>query len=128
MQICEYKGSSYQHFEFEFHLLLVLTQKKVMDEKRFKAANSNRLKIVSSIFFQRKSKVKPTFSNHFLAFLNTPKNCSDLEFHCSFDVLHLEKLEKKKFQVGKQNVLFGKIFPFGTIISPIFRHEKTGKV
>ena len=48
---------------------------------------------------------------------STPINCSDLEFHRSFEVLHLEKF------------LFGKIFfPFGTIIFPIFPHKKTGKV
>ena len=43
------------------------------------------------------------FSNFFLSFLI-------LEFHCSFVVLQLEKLEKIIFQIGKKNVLFGKIF------------------
>ena len=44
-----------------------------------------------------------------------PTNCSFLKFHCSIEVLHLEKLEKIFFQVGK-------------IIFSIFPHEKAGKV
>jgi hypothetical protein len=45
-------------------------------------------------------------------------------------VLHLEKLEKIFFQVGKKKiVLLGKIFFLvGKIIFFIFPHEKTGKV
>ena len=39
-----------------------------------------------------------------------PKNCSNLKFHCPLEVLHLEKLEKIFFQVGKKIVLLGKIF------------------
>ena len=58
-----------------------------------------------------------------------PKNCPDLKFHCSFEVLHLEKLEKIFFQVGKKIVLLGKIlFLVGKNIFSIFPHEKTGKV
>ena len=58
-----------------------------------------------------------------------PKNCSNMKFHCSFEVLHLEKLEKIFFQVGKKIVLLGKIFFLvGKIILSIFPHEKTGKV
>ena len=58
-----------------------------------------------------------------------PKNCSDLKFHCPFEVLHLEKLEKIFFQVGKKIVLLGKIFFLvGKIIFSIFPHEKIGKV
>ena len=60
---------------------------------------------------------------------STPKKCSDLEFHCYFVALHLEKLEKNNFPDWKKNVPFGKLFfPFGTIIFPIFPHKKTGKV
>jgi hypothetical protein len=44
-------------------------------------------------------------------------------------VLHLEKLEKIFFQVGKKIVLLGKIFFLaGKIIFSIFPHKKTGKV
>jgi hypothetical protein len=39
-----------------------------------------------------------------------PKNCSNLKFNCPLEVLHLEKLEKIFFQVGKKIVLLGKIF------------------
>ena len=71
-------------------------------------------------------------SLHFLTisyFFWTPRNCSFLEFHCSFEVLHLEKLETIIFQIGEKNVLLGKIiFPFGTIIFSIFPHEKIEKV
>ena len=60
---------------------------------------------------------------------STPKNCSDLKFHCPFEVLHLEKLEKIFFQVGKKIVLVGKIFFLvGKSFFPIFPQEKTGKV
>ena len=42
-----------------------------------------------------------------------PKNCSNLKFHCPFEVLHLKKLGKIFFQVGKKIVLLGKFFfPF----------------
>ena len=58
-----------------------------------------------------------------------PKKCPDLKFHCSFEVLHLKKLEKIFFQVGKKIVLLGKIFFLvGKNIFSIFPHEKTGKV
>ena len=69
---------------------------------------------------------------HFLTIsylFSIPINCSDLKFHCSLEVLHLEKLEKKNSRLEKKIVLLGKIFFLvGKIIFPIFPHEKTGKV
>ena len=58
-------------------------------------------KKIRKIFFAKMN----DFSNYFLSFLNP----SDLQFYCSFDVFHLEKLENVIFQIGKKN-LFGKIF------------------
>ena len=42
--------------------------------------------------------------------LSTPINCSGLEFHCSFEVLHLEKLENI-FQIGKKIYFSVRPFP-----------------
>jgi len=43
--------------------------------------------------------------------------------------MHIEKLEKIIFQVGKEMFFFEKyFFPFGTIIFSIFPHKKTGKI
>ena len=54
---------------------------------------------------------------------------SDLKFHCPFEVLHLEILEKIFFQVGKKNCSSWKnIFLVGKIIFSIFPHEKTEKL
>ena len=46
------------------------------------------------------------FSNSFLSFLNP----SDLQFYCSFDVFHLEKLENVIFQIGKKKICLEKYF------------------
>ena len=81
---------------------------------------------------QKMEKLQKTQKKLFLTFsylFSIPKNCPDLKFHCSFEVLHLEKLEKIFFQVWKKIVPLGKIFFLvGKIIFSIFPHEKTGKV
>ena len=56
-----------------------------------------------------------------------PKNCPDLKFHCSFEVLH--PIGKNIFPGWKKIVLLGKIFFLvGKIIFSIFPHKKTGKI
>ena len=56
---------------------------------------------------------------------STPKNWSDLEFHCSFEVLYVVW---NKFPDRKEIVIFWKKkIPFGTTIFLIFPHKKTGK-
>jgi hypothetical protein len=49
---------------------------------------------------------KNHFFNYFLSFLNPNK----LEFHCSFEVLHLEKLEKFIFQIEKKMFYLEQLF------------------
>ena len=46
---------------------------------------------------------------------SAPINCSDLEFQCSFEVLHLII-----FQMGKKLVRFANFFPFGIFFPSSF--------
>ena len=62
------------------------------------------------------------FSN-FSYLFSIPKNCSNLKFHCPLEVLHLEKLEKTFFQVGKKLFYMENIF----LTFPIFSCGKMGK-
>ena len=71
--------------------------------------------------------LKKQLNKHFLTIsylFSIPKNCSNLKFHCPLEVLHLEKLEKIFFQVGKKIVLLGKIF---FLVGNFFSHFSTRK-
>ena len=69
---------------------------------------------------------------HFLTIsylFSIPKNCPDLKFHCSFEVLHLEKLEKKISRLEKKLFYLEKYFSqLEKIIFPFFHTKRQEKL
>ena len=78
------------HFgDFTFDCSTLLTNIFVI----VKFSKSKKIKAVKKSFWKKKNL---TISYLF----SIPINCSDLKFYCSFEMLHLKKLEKIFLQVG----------------------------